>query len=67
MVSDLDIYRSAWLMVRQHGDDAVIQAAMRADELLERGDLEGQRAWLRIVDAIGELLSKEVPADAVRH
>ena len=67
MTSDLDIYRSAWLIIKRHGDDAIVFAAMRADELLERGDLEGQRAWLRIVDAIGELQSKEVPADAVRH
>jgi hypothetical protein len=38
--NDLDI----WRLIQQHGDDAVIEAAMRADELLERGDLDGQRA-----------------------
>lgn len=37
MTSDLDIYRSAWPIIRRHGDDAVIQAAMRADALLEKG------------------------------
>ena len=26
----------------QHGDEAPIHAAMRADELLSKGDLEGQ-------------------------
>ncbi len=31
MVSDLDIYRSANLLVKQHGEDAPIEAAMRAD------------------------------------
>ncbi len=30
MTSDLDIYRSANLLVKQHGEDAPIQAAMRA-------------------------------------
>jgi hypothetical protein len=39
---------------------------MRADELLERGDLDGQCTWLRIVEAIRELQTKEVPAGAAR-
>ena len=32
---------------------------MRADELLEAGDLDGQAAWKRIIQAIEELQSKE--------
>ena len=43
MVSDLDIYRAANLLVTQHGQDAPIQAAMRADAMLEAGDLDGYR------------------------
>jgi len=31
MIPDLDIYRSANLLVKQHGEDAPIHAAMRAD------------------------------------
>ncbi len=31
MTSDLDIYRSAQALVKQHGEDAPIHAAMRAD------------------------------------
>ncbi len=41
MISDLDIYRTANILVRQHGEDAPIHAAMRADELLDAGDLDG--------------------------
>ncbi len=37
MTSDLDIYRSAQALVKQHGQDAPIQAAMRADAMLEKG------------------------------
>jgi hypothetical protein len=36
--------------------DAPIHAAMRADELLERGDLDGARAWRLIVARTRELL-----------
>ncbi len=34
MIPDLDIYRSANLLVKQHGQDAPIHAAMRADAML---------------------------------
>ncbi len=41
MTSDLDIYRSAQALVKQHGEDAPIEAAMRADAMLEKGNLDG--------------------------
>ncbi len=41
MTSDLEIYRSAKLLIDRHGDDAVIEAAMMADKMLEQGDLDG--------------------------
>ena len=49
MISDLDIYRAANEMIKQSGDDAPINAAMRADELLEAGDLDRQATWKRII------------------
>ena len=67
MVSDIDILRAAHALVKQHGEDAPIHAAMRADALLEAGDLEGERVWLRIIAAIEELRSTERPAGATRH
>ena len=67
MVTDKDIYRSANELIEQHGEDAPIHAAMRADELMDAGDMEGEAVWLRIVKAIEELLSKEQPGDADVH
>ncbi len=40
---------------------------MRADERLATGDMEGEAVWLRIVKAVGELLSEERPDDADVH
>ena len=60
MISDLDIWRAANLLIRQHGENAEIIAAHRADELLERGDLDGEVVWLRIKRAVGELQSAPV-------
>ncbi len=41
MIPDLDIYRSANVLVTRHGADAPIYAATRADAMLEFGDLDG--------------------------
>ena len=40
---------------------------MRADELMEAGDMDGRTVWLRIVKAVEELLSEERPEDAEVH
>ena len=48
MTTDLDIYRSAKLLIDRHGQDATHTATRRADELLDAGDLDGQAAWPRI-------------------
>ena len=55
MISDLDIWRSANELIKQFGDTAEIEAAARADALLDKGDLDGQRVWLRILKAIDEM------------
>ncbi len=67
MTSDLDIYRAANELIKQHGEAADIEAAMRADERLAAGDMEGEAVWIRIVKAVEELLSKERPGDAEVH
>jgi hypothetical protein len=40
---------------------------MRADALLEAGDLDGQRVWLRIIKAIEELQTTTRRPDASMH
>ena len=59
MTSDLDIYRNANFLVKTHG-------AMRADTMLEAGDLDGYRTWKRILWAVRELQWAEPgPGEAV--
>jgi hypothetical protein len=55
MIPDRDIWRAVNLLIREHGIDAEIVAARRADEMLERGEHDGQLVWLRIRRAIVEL------------
>jgi hypothetical protein len=67
VTTDLDIYRTAKLFVDQHGEDAPIHAAMRADELMAKGDLDGQAIWKLVLKAIDELLANKRPEDAGLH
>ncbi len=55
MVSDLDIWRAAALLIRKHGSTAQSEAGKRADMMFERGDTEGQLVWARISRKLNEL------------
>jgi hypothetical protein len=56
MTTDLDIYRTAKVLIDRYGDGASLHAANRADELLDRGDMEGRAVWAPTHDAVLELL-----------
>ena len=58
MVSDWELWACANHFVSKHAEDAAIVAAMRADELLAEGDMEGARTFQAIVRRINELLAK---------
>ncbi len=62
MISDLDLWRAAQVMVKRYGKDAATEAAMRADEFLDQGIIDGQRLWMRIIQAIEEL-QRERPTE----
>ncbi len=63
MIPDLDIYRTANLLEKRHGEDAPIETAMRADAMLEKGDLDGYAVWKRIVRAVEEMGNTTPGAD----
>ncbi len=55
MLSDIETYRAAQATISRYGDEAGIHAAMRADELMAAGDMDGRAVWHRIERAIDEL------------
>ncbi len=59
MIPDLDIFRPASALIKQHAQDAPIEAAMRADTMLEKGDLDGCAVWKRVLRALEELQRAE--------
>ena len=62
MIPDLDLWRALQVMVKGYGDGAATEAAKRADEFLDQGNLDGQRLWTRIMQAI-EALQRERPRE----
>jgi hypothetical protein len=52
MITDLDVWPAANLLIREHGQDAEIEAARKADLMLDRGDRDGEVLWLLIMRAI---------------
>ena len=67
MISDPDIYRTANVLTKRHGQDAPIHAAMRADATLEAGDLNGYAVLKRVLRAIEELQGTEPKSGEAVH
>lgn len=40
MTTEIDVCRSAHALIQQHGEGAAIQAAMKANAMLDKGDLD---------------------------
>jgi hypothetical protein len=49
------IWRAANLLISKHGANAELEAAKRADLMLDRGDDDGRLLWMRIRRAIEDL------------
>jgi hypothetical protein len=59
VITEKEIYQSALVLIKQHGDHASLIAAQRADDLLKAGDVDGERLWLKIIAAIRILSATE--------
>jgi hypothetical protein len=53
--------------MKRHGQDAPIEAAMRADAMLEAGDLDGYAVWKRVLRAVEELQGAEPRSGEAVH
>ncbi len=67
MIRDLDIYRSANVLIREHGEDAALDAAMWAIAMLDKGDLNRYAVWKRILRAVEEIQRKEREPNESMH
>jgi hypothetical protein len=54
-----DIYRTAKILTDRYGADAPTHAAMKANAMLERGDLNGAGMWKQVLRAIMHMRASE--------
>jgi hypothetical protein len=47
-------------MVKRYGDDAMLEASQRADQLLEEGDMASAEVWHWILNAIERLRTRPI-------
>jgi hypothetical protein len=66
-LSEIDIWRAARQMIELYGLDAGWRAGLCADQLLEDGDVDAFHVWVRITNAIKELLKAEPSDPGMTH
>jgi len=57
---DRDIYAAALQWLRRYGETAWFEAALKCDEQIAKGDVEGERTWKRIIAAL-DVVSTKTP------
>ncbi len=60
-MQDIDIYRTAKMMIDQHGDKALLEVVYKCDNLRAKNDQEGIAVWTRIADAIHWMQDDKLP------
>ena len=55
MTSEIEIWRSARLMISKFAEHAPARAVQRATALEERADIDGWIKWMRIAETILEI------------
>jgi hypothetical protein len=61
VISEIEIWRAANLLLKRYGDKAGAEGTARADALAAVGDREGEAVWPRIAHAVAQLAHKTPP------
>jgi hypothetical protein len=61
VIPEIDIWRTASLMLKRYRDKALEESAARAHELAAQDDYNGAAVWRRITDAVGQLANQTPP------
>ena len=65
--ANLDVYRSAAVLILEHGEKAASEAAEQADRVLDTGDVAGWQVWLRILATVAEFQKTSLQDGDVVH
>ena len=62
MTKKTDVRTAAALLVKEHGDDAWLEASPKASDHKAAGDSAASQFWAHVADAIAAMSGQEVPA-----
>ncbi len=51
-MEEIDIYRTANILMQQSGDKALLEAIARAEHFAALNDARGEALWKKVIDAI---------------
>jgi hypothetical protein len=66
-MEEIDIWRTAKILIDSHGKRAWMEAAQRADHALSDGKLEVAAVWTRIWKAVQALQKQKPSASEYKH
>jgi hypothetical protein len=64
-VSELEVWRTATQLMKQHPETSWLVAAERADGAYAAGQMSNFRLWARVTQALTELLRKRTSGDTM--
>lgn len=62
MANKTDVLTAAALLVKEHGEDAWLEASSKASDQKAAGDKAGSQFWAHVADAIAAMSGAEAPA-----
>jgi hypothetical protein len=62
-LQEIDIWRTAKVLIDAHGESAWLEAAQRADHCLEAGNSNGATVWKQVLKAVEDLQRQKSVGD----
>jgi hypothetical protein len=59
MVNKADVLGAAALLIKEHGEDAWLEASSKSTDLKASGDKAGSQLWAHIADAIAAMSQED--------
>jgi hypothetical protein len=58
-ISEIDIWRTAKILIDAHGESASLEAAQQADWAIQDGNPKAESVWMRVLKAVETLQRHE--------
>jgi len=67
MANKTDVLTASALLVKEHGDDAWLEASSKSTDLKASGDIAGSQFWAHVANAIAEMSEQDAGGTSLKH